>query len=85
MKIAKCNDIEELRHRKFSEKEWRKLAKRMKNDMTAHHVKYAWKTSIHYRLFSDDVPLPIVKAELLKRCVYHLQRLLDKLFKFASY
>lgn len=69
MKIAKCNDIEELRDRKFSEEDWRKLAKRM-GDTTAHHVKYGWKSSIHYRLFSDDVPLPIVKAELVKRYIF---------------
>lgn len=66
MKTGKCTDIEELRHKKLLISEWRQIAKRM-NGLTAQQVKYGWQTCIHHRLFSDDVPLSVMKAELLKK------------------
>ncbi|KAJ8919883.1 hypothetical protein NQ315_006412 [Exocentrus adspersus] len=65
MKIAHCGDVNELKDKKFTMKEWRKLSRKM-DGVPVIKLQQAWTLKIYPRLFSKETDVRKVKLRLMR-------------------
>ncbi|KAJ8928115.1 hypothetical protein NQ314_019341 [Rhamnusium bicolor] len=62
--VTKCDKVKHLKHKKLTEREWKKLSKKMDN-IPVRKLQRAWNVTIYPRLFAKSVNLKTMKEDII--------------------